>query len=73
MIRPINIATGGYFCSTLSISVDGYLCPEKDIDLGGGGGGFYKEVKENSRDLLQEIREDDKEVLLFIKIFTRWL
>ena len=69
MISPIHIAVNGYLSTTLSISVDGYLG-----HLGGArpmvGPITPKTLQIDKRRL---ILEDDKEVLLFIKIFSRWL
>ena len=73
MIRPLNIATSGYLCNTLSISVDGYLCPTKDIDVIDGTTFPFGRGQEKRREKVYDIIEDDNEILLFIKIFTRWL
>ena len=73
MIKPLNIATSGYLCNTLSIAVDGYLCPNKDIDYGDIGTLPFRESQNKKREKSYDIIEDDNEILLFIKIFTRWL
>ena len=47
MISPIDIATQGYLCDSVSVATDGYICIEvivdpvidDDIPLPGGGSG----------------------------------
>jgi len=67
----IYVATNGYLSTALSISVEGYL----GNSIGGGSvvGSIIENrplKKINNRQL---ILEDDKEILLLIKIFSRWL
>lgn len=76
MIKPLNIATGGYLCNPLSISVDGYLCPSEDIEIPSGGNISYPTIGNKTKERkekLKAIQQDDNEVLLMIKIFTKWL
>jgi hypothetical protein len=67
VINPRNIALNGYLANTLSQSVDGYL----GSVIKGISSSIGKTIKKIDKSKL--ILEDDKEVLLLIKIFSRWL
>jgi hypothetical protein len=82
-VRTLDVATRGYLCSTLSIATRGYLCKEQTIidylkeEIITGKKlesivNHYRKDKINNEQLLHnKLLEEDKEIMLIIKLFLR--